>query len=72
MFVEINGANYNMYSISSFKSKDELVENSNNTQTIKYLILYESVSGLVLREEFNSSEDRDAKYQTLLNDFLAK
>lgn len=72
MFVEINGANYNMYSISSFKALDTIVENSDHTQVTKYQIVYVSVSGSTLIENFPTKADRDEKYETLQSEFLVK
>ena len=56
MFTEINNITYNMYSISSFfPSEDDG----------KYLILYTVANGSVIREEFDSEADRDAKLSEL-------
>lgn len=72
MFIEVNGTMYNMYSISSFKGDQRLVESSagTNSSVIIYLILYETNDGIVHEETFDNKEDRDKKLDLLSSKFV--
>lgn len=72
MFVEINGAMHNMYSISSFKAVDKKVENSSGTHeyTDIFYIVYVTVNGITIEEAFQEKDKRDAKLDMLSTKFV--
>lgn len=74
MFVEINGAMHNMYSISSFKAVDKKVENSDGTNkyTDIYYIIYVTVNGITIEESFLDSKERDKKMEMLSTKFVVE
>lgn len=72
MFTEINGVSINMFSVSSFKKKDEIRENSDGTSTTVYVILYSLANGQTVREEFDTVSDRDTRYDALKENFGVK
>lgn len=72
MFTEINGVSINMFSVSSFKKKDEIRENSDGTSTTVYVILYSLANGQTVREEFDIVSDRDTRYDALKENFGVK
>lgn len=72
MFIEVNGISINMFSVSSFKKKDEIRENSDGTSSTVYLILYSLANGQILTEEFDTQSDRDDRYNELINTFGTK
>ena len=55
MYITINGKDYNVHIIQSIKKED---------CALKYNIS----NGNVLLEEFSSNEERDEKYNTILNE----
>lgn len=72
MFTEINGVSINMFSVSSFKKKDEIRENSDGTSTTVYVILYSLANGQTVKEEFDTVSDRDTRYDALKENFGVK
>ena len=70
MFILINGTNYNMYSISCFRKSTAYAENSDGTGVIKYFIDYALTTGSALKEEFQTEEARDDKYDLLVERFV--
>lgn len=69
MFIEINGTNYNIYSIASFRKMQSLVDNGDNTQAVRFVIKYALNNGVVLTETFNDESECDERYQTLVSAF---
>ena len=70
MFILINGTNYNIYSISSFRKETAYVTNSDGTGLNKYFINYAITTGIALKEEFDTEASRDAKYDLLVEKFV--
>lgn len=70
MFIEINHAEYNMYSISSFRKFDRKLENGDGNYTDAFYIIYTiSNAGWEIEEKFSSETERNNKYNWLIEKF---
>lgn len=69
MFIEINHTNYNVYSISSFKKTQSVIDNGDGTQAVRFVITYALNSGAVLTEVFNDESECNKRYEALVNAF---
>jgi len=69
MFIEIDHTNYNVYSISSFRKTQSIVDNGDGTQAVRFVITYALNNGVVLNEIFNDESECNERYDALVNAF---
>lgn len=69
MFIEINGTNYNMYSISSFRKSIQNVESQSGSVVTRYLITYVLNSGDAIMEIFNTQAEQLERYDYIISRF---
>lgn len=69
MFIEIDHTNYNVYSISSFRKGQSIVDNGDGTEAVRFVITYALNNGVVLKEVFNDESECNERYDALVSAF---
>lgn len=64
-FITINEKPFNTFYIQSFDKVDDVVDNDGTEETI-YKIAYVFANGSTIEETFDSENDRNDKYDSLL------